>query len=260
MTDTPMTVTPASDGSDTSLNKPTVVVDNLHVKFRIFTSGKTATKNATRGRGLGRNTREVHALKGVSFVAHEGESIGVVGHNGSGKSTLMRSIAGLIPPAEGAVFASSRPSLLGVNAALMSELSGEKNVQLGTLALGMTPAEARDQYDNIVEFSGLSEFMDLPMRAYSSGMSARLRFAIAISKTHQILMVDEALAVGDKDFRQRSEERIRELRAQAGTVFLVSHSMKSIQDTCNRVIWLDHGNLLMDGTPDEVIPAYQASK
>jgi len=244
---------------DTEHNKPTVIVDNLHVKFRIFTSGKAAKKSATRGR-LGRNTREVHALKGVSFVAHEGESIGVVGHNGSGKSTLMRSIAGLIPPAEGAVYASSRPSLLGVNAALMSELSGEKNVQLGTLALGMSPAEARSKYDQIVDFSGLGEFMDLPMRAYSSGMSARLRFAIAISKTHQILMVDEALAVGDKDFRSRSEERIRELRREAGTVFLVSHSMKSILDTCNRVIWLDHGNLLMDGKPQEVIDAYQASK
>jgi len=256
MTDTGTT---GFNADDTEHNKPTVIVDNLHVKFRIFTSGKAAKKSATRGR-MGRNTREVHALKGVSFVAHEGESIGVVGHNGSGKSTLMRSIAGLIPPAEGAVYASSRPSLLGVNAALMSELSGEKNVQLGTLALGMTPAEARSKYDEIVDFSGLGEFMDLPMRAYSSGMSARLRFAIAISKTHQILMVDEALAVGDKDFRSRSEERIRELRRQAGTVFLVSHSMKSILDTCNRVIWLDHGNLLMDGEPREVIDAYQASK
>jgi teichoic acid transport system ATP-binding protein len=256
MTDTGTT---GFNADDTEHNKPTVIVDNLHVKFRIFTSGKAAKKSATRGR-MGRNTREVHALKGISFVAHEGESIGVVGHNGSGKSTLMRSIAGLIPPAEGAVYASSRPSLLGVNAALMSELSGEKNVQLGTLALGMTPAEARSKYDEIVDFSGLGEFMDLPMRAYSSGMSARLRFAIAISKTHQILMVDEALAVGDKDFRSRSEERIRELRRQAGTVFLVSHSMKSILDTCNRVIWLDHGNLLMDGEPREVIDAYQASK
>jgi len=256
MTDTGTT---GFNADDTEHNKPTVIVDNLHVKFRIFTSGKAAKKSATRGR-MGRNTREVHALKGVSFVAHEGESIGVVGHNGSGKSTLMRSIAGLIPPADGAVYASSRPSLLGVNAALMSELSGEKNVQLGTLALGMTPAEARSKYDEIVDFSGLGEFMDLPMRAYSSGMSARLRFAIAISKTHQILMVDEALAVGDKDFRSRSEERIRELRRQAGTVFLVSHSMKSILDTCNRVIWLDHGNLLMDGEPREVIDAYQASK
>lgn len=257
MTDTQ---TPTFNVNDPAHNKPTVIVDNLHVKYRVFTSGKAVSQQAKRSVNLRRTTRLVHALKGVSFVAHEGESIGVVGHNGSGKSTLMRSIAGLIPSDSGAVYASSRPSLLGVNAALMSELSGEKNVELGTLALGMTPAESRAQYDSIVKFSGLEEFMDLPMRAYSSGMSARLRFAIAISKTHQILMVDEALAVGDKDFRARSEERIRELRAEAGTVFLVSHSMKSITDTCNRVIWLDHGNLLMDGEPDEVIAAYLASK
>lgn len=239
--------------------KPTVVVDGLHVDYKTFASGKRAKDRRsllTRQQGV----RIVHALKGVSIVAREGESIGVIGHNGSGKSTLMRAIAGLTPPTKGRVYAVSRPALLGVNAALISDLSGERNILLGGLAMGHTPAEIRDNYDEIAEFSGLEEFLDLPMKTYSSGMQARLRFSIAVSRDHQILLVDEALAVGDKAFRAKSEQRIRDLRKQAGTVFLVSHSMKSILDTCNRVIWIDKGNMRMDGDPKEVVDAYQASK
>ncbi|MDN4483523.1 ABC transporter ATP-binding protein [Demequina lignilytica] len=241
------------------VGKPTVVVDGLRVEYRTFASGKAASDRRallSRQRGV----RIVKALKGVSFVAHEGESIGVIGHNGSGKSTLMRTIAGLQTPARGAVYAASRPALLGVNAALIPDLSGEKNVTLGALALGHTPGEVDGIRDEIVEFSGLDEFIDLPMKTYSSGMQARLRFSIAISRDHQILLVDEALAVGDKEFRKKSEQRIRDLRDQAGTVFLVSHSMGSIRDTCNRVIWIDHGELRMDGSPDEVVGAYERSR
>jgi teichoic acid transport system ATP-binding protein len=109
-----------------------------------------------------------------------------------------------------------------------------------------------------VEFSGLGEFIDMPMRTYSSGMGARLRFAIAAAKTHDVLLVDEALATGDKEFRKKSEQRIRELRDAAGTVFLVSHSMKSITDTCDRTIWVDNGKLRMDGPTKEVVKAYLA--
>ncbi|WP_296665207.1 ABC transporter ATP-binding protein [Demequina sp.] len=243
----------------TELGKPTVVVDELHVEYRTFASGKAASDRRAllkRQRGV----RIVHALKGVSFVVREGESIGVIGHNGSGKSTLMRSIAGLHTPSRGAVYASDRPALLGVNAALIGDLTGDKNVVLGGLALGMSPAEIEDRREEIIDFSGIAEFMDIPMKNYSSGMAARLRFSIAISKDHQILLVDEALAVGDKAFRDKSEQRIRDMRAQAGTVFLVSHSMRSILDTCTRVLWIDHGNLKMDGDPAEVVGAYEKSK
>ena len=245
--------------TDPTLGAPTVVVDSLKVDYKSFASGKRANDRRsllTRQRGV----RIVHALKGVSFVAREGESIGVIGHNGSGKSTLMRAIAGLTPAASGHVHAASRPALLGVNAALIPTLTGEKNVMLGGLALGLTAAEVEERYDDIVGFAGLEEFMDLPMKAYSSGMAARLRFSIAVSRDHQILLVDEALAVGDKDFRKKSEDRIRQLRDKAGTVFLVSHSMGSILDTCDRVIWIDHGELKMDGDPDEVVAAYKKNK
>jgi teichoic acid transport system ATP-binding protein len=184
----------------------------------------------------------------------------VIGHNGSGKSTLMSSISGLISPLKGSVYASTRPALLGVNAALMPDLSGEKNVVLGLLALGFSGDEVKDKFDEVVSFAGLDEFIDMPMKTYSSGMAARLRFSIAVAKDHQLLLVDEALAVGDKAFRAKSEAKIRDMRQRAGTVFLVSHSMTSIRDTCSRVLWIDHGNLKLDGSPEEVIAAYEASR
>jgi|UPI00048FE863 teichoic acid transport system ATP-binding protein len=249
--------------SGASERRPTVVVDNLHVVYRVVGAGK---KNGNAASALGRllrgakpaGVREVHALKGISFVAYEGEAIGVIGRNGSGKSTLMRAIAGLLPAHKGAVYAQGQPSFLGVNAALISGLSGLRNIELGCLAMGMSREEMKAKRDEIIEFSGLGEFIDMPMRTYSSGMGARLRFAIAAAKTHDVLLVDEALATGDKEFRKKSEQRIRELRDAAGTVFLVSHSMKSITDTCDRTIWVDKGKLRMDGPTKEVVKAYLA--
>jgi len=238
---------------------PIVVVRELSVDYRSHATGRRATQGGSLLRRQG-GLRIVHALKDVSLAVSEGESVGVIGHNGSGKSTLMRAIAGLTMATRGAVYASARPALLGVNAALMPDLSGAKNVIVGALALGHSRQDLDRVYDEIVEFSGLAEFMDLPMKTYSSGMQARLRFSIAVSKDHQILLVDEALAVGDKAFREKSEQRIRDLRDQAGTVFLVSHSMGSILDTCTRVLWIDHGNLKMDGDPEEVVAAYKASQ
>lgn len=238
---------------------PAVIVDDVHVEYKVLATGKRV-KGAEAQRGVlkrGRKTKRVHALKGVSFTAYEGENIGIIGTNGSGKSTLMRSIVGLTPTSQGSIYASSRPAMLGVGAALLRDLSGSRNVMLGGLALGMSPAEVDDQFDTIVDFSGIRDFIDYPMRTYSSGMTARLKFAIATARTHEILIVDEALGVGDRDFRRRSEDRIREIRDAAGTVFLVSHSMKSIRDTCDRVIWIHKGDLMMDGDPDEVIDAYE---
>ena len=226
---------------DASERKPVVIVDGVHVKYQVFASGK-AVGSSKLGRTT-RGVRTVHALKGVSFVAFENESIGVIGANGSGKSTLMRTMVGLTPPAAGAVYASSRPNLLGVGAALLPDLSGDRNIVLGGLALGFERSEIERLRDDIVAFAELEEFIDLPMRTYSSGMQARLKFAIAAAKQHEILIVDEALSVGDKRFRARSEGRIREIR-----------------DTCDRVIWLHKGELVMDGPTADVVNAYEASR
>ncbi len=207
--------------------KPVVIVDDVHVEYKVLATGKraTAADSARKLLERSRRTRSVHALKGVSFTAYENDSIGVIGSNGSGKSTLMRAICGSTPTSSGSIYAASRPSMLGVGAALIKDLSGERNIILGGLALGLTREEIEAKLDDIIDFAGLREFIELPMRTYSSGMMARLKFAIATVQDHDILIVDEALAVGDKNFRDRSEARIREIRDNAGTIFLVSHSM-----------------------------------
>lgn len=238
--------------------KPVVVVDDVHVIYRVFGTGKKA---AAVGSKIAKKSRmrEVHAVKGVSFVVHEGETIGIVGSNGSGKSSLMRAIAGLYPATKGAVYTFAKPTMLGVGAALLPNLSGEKNIMLGGLAMGYQKKEIAAASESIINFSGLKDFIDLPMRTYSQGMSARLRFSIAASKKHDILIIDEALAVGDRQFRLKAEAKIRKMREDAGTVFLVSHNMKSIQETCNRVLWIEKGELLMDGEPKEVCDAFVAA-
>ena len=237
---------------------PVVVVDDVHIVYKVFASGRKATRRVAGSAFAARRMqlREVHAVKGVSFTVFEGESVGIIGSNGSGKSSLMTAIAGLNPVERGAIYASARPMLLGVGAVLLPAISGLKNILLGGLAMGYTRKQINESADSIVKFAGLEEFIDLPMKTYSSGMSARLRFSIAASRDHDILIIDEALAVGDQEFRNRSEARMREMRDRAGTVFLVSHSMKSILDTCTRVIWIEKGELIMDGKPEKVVKAY----
>ncbi|MEV7417035.1 ABC transporter ATP-binding protein [Streptomyces sp. NPDC089919] len=248
---------------------PTVIADDVHIVYRVNAGGggkgsaTAALSKIVRGKkraDSARGVRKVHAVRGVSFTAYRGEAIGLIGSNGSGKSTLLRAIAGLLPCESGKVYTDGQPSLLGVNAALMNDLTGERNVMLGGLAMGMSREQIKERYQGIVDFSGINEkgdFITLPMRTYSSGMAARLRFSIAAAKDHDVLMIDEALATGDRKFQIRSEERIRELRKEAGTVFLVSHSNKSIRDTCTRVLWLEKGELLMDGPTEEVVAAYE---
>lgn len=239
---------------------PVVIVDRAKVTYKVYASGK-ALSDDEQGSRVHRkgNLRSVEGVREVSFVAYEGETIGVIGTNGSGKTSLMKAIAGLNPLAGGRIYARSRPSFLGVGAALLKDLSGEKNIILGGLALGFSRAEIRGKLGDIIEFAGLRKFIDLPMRTYSSGMVERLKFAIAASRAHDILIIDEALAVGDTPFRKRSEARMRELAADAGCVFFVSHSMKSIMDTCDRVLWIDEGELRMDGPTLEVCQAYSES-
>jgi teichoic acid transport system ATP-binding protein len=243
--------------------RPTVIADDLAITYRLLATGrreKAGTGSLLKRRMGTRRMREVHALKGISFVAYEGDAIGVVGRNGSGKSTLLRAISGLVPPSSGAIYAEGEPALLGVNAALINDLSGERNVVLGALALGLTPEQVAAEYDGIVDFAGVGEFIDLPMATYSSGMAAKLRFSIATVTQQRVLLIDEALATGDRSFRKKSEERIASLREQAGTVFLVSHSLSVIQHSCNRTIWLDGGVLKMDGPTEEVVAAYTESE
>jgi teichoic acid transport system ATP-binding protein len=233
-------------------DRPMVVVDDLHVVYRVY--GGSADKGTAATallRMLKRqrrpSIREVHAIRGISFVAYRGDAVGVIGRNGSGKSTLLRAIAGLLPAEKGMVYTDGHGALLGVNAALLDDLTGERNVVLGCLAMGMTTQQTKEAKPRIVDFSGVGDFINLPMKVYSTGMGSRLRFAIASAKSHDILLVDEALATGDAEFQRKSHDRIDELRQQAGTVFLVAHQLSEIYETCNRVIWLEKGQIVKAG-------------
>jgi teichoic acid transport system ATP-binding protein len=258
----PVLAQPVPIGSaELAAREATVVVDDVHLTYRIIGRGRRGGGPAAIRRALLREAapgqRSVHAVRGVSLTSYRGEAIGLIGPNGSGKSTLLRAIAGLMAPSHGVVWTRGQASLLGVSAAMMGAMSGEQNIVLGCLAIGMTPAEIAEEYDAICDFAGIGDFVHLPMNTYSSGMGARLRFAIAAARAPDILLIDEALATGDAEFRRRSERRILELRQQAGTVFLVSHGLGIIRETCTRAIWLEAGQIVLDGEADAVVKAYE---
>ena len=266
MSDVQRTPTPRTDvppdtpkkGIEVPIGEPTVMVNHLSVHYRVPSSDPNRTGHEPRSRrllsGLGwSRTVTVEAVRDVTFVARAGESIGVVGHNGSGKSTLLRVIAGLETPTDGTVLASATPSFLGVNAALVQELSGLANVRLGLLAMGMSPRQVRETTPEVLELAGLGDSVHLPMKTYSSGMGARLRFAISAAARPEILLIDEALATGDAATKERSEAKMAEIRQHAGTVFLVSHAAQTIEEMCTRAIWLHQGEMVLDG------PAYDTA-
>lgn len=253
-----MATVPELAASTPAVGRTTIVTRDLHVIYRVYEDRKTRVRDVFAGRSRSRPYREIHAVKGLSITAGAGEMIGVVGPNGSGKSTLMTALAGLLPATSGAVYASSQPVILGVSAVLRSALSGRRNIMIGGLALGMTRREVEAKFDEIVAFAGLEEFIDLPMKAYSSGMKARLHFAISTAVSPEILLIDEALAVGDQQFKEKCLARIRELRSRAGTVFLVTHNHQEVRTSCTRAIWMEHGVIQADGKPDEVVDLYEA--
>ncbi|MEP1125023.1 MAG: ABC transporter ATP-binding protein [Ilumatobacter sp.] len=234
-----------------------VEIDHADIRYRVYAERHLSARELV-GRGFrGRESTEVHAVKDVSFDVAVGEALGIVGSNGSGKSTLLRAIAGLQSLESGKIRVRGDVGLLGVGAALKPTLSGFRNVVLGGLAMGLSRAEVDEKMDDIVEFSGLGDAMARPMQTYSSGMRARLTFSIATLRIPDILLIDEALAVGDKEFRERSLQKVREIQATAGTVIMVTHNLNEIRETCSRAVWLDQGVKMADGPTNDVIDQYE---
>ena len=185
--------------------------------------------------------------------------LGVVGANGAGKSTLMRTVAGILPPNQGRVEVHGRVStLLALGVGFNRKLTGRQNVVLGGLAAGLSRAVLKEKYDEIVAFAELEDFMDMPMRTYSSGMYGRLAFAVAVHMDPDILLIDEALSVGDARFRKKSFRKMRQLCREDRTILLVSHALGSIKDLCDQAIWMHKGELRMWDEPQAVIDAYTA--
>lgn len=229
----------------------TVFADEVHLEYQVRASG-------SRRKGFRiRRTRSMKALRGISLAVREGEFVGLVGRNGSGKSSLLRVLAGLEPPSEGLVLTSAQPQLLGVSAALLPELSGEENIRLGLLAMGFSPDVVEAKRSEVAELSNLDESLRMPMRTYSSGMAARLRFAISVAAKPEILMIDEALSTGDAAFMERSRRAMDQMIASAGTVFLVSHVAQQIEEMCTRAVWLDRGRVIADGPAGDIAHAYR---
>lgn len=243
-------------GSDAGV-RLAVRVDAIDAHYRVHEDkARSAVETLRSGR---RKAIDVHALKAVSLDIAVGESVGVVGSNGSGKSTLLRAIAGIQPVTNGRVLVRGEAHLLGVGAALKPLLSGQRNVYLGGLAMGLSKAEVDERFDGVVEFAGLADSINLPMNTYSSGMRSRLAFAIATLRVPDVLLVDEALAVGDQAFRDKSLARLREIRDQAGAVALVTHNLNEIRETCSRAVWIEQGVLRSDGEVKDVLAEYTAS-
>ena len=246
-------------GPQVAAHDSAISVEELSVTYRTTVERKPTL----RGRlvRLGRRqriVREIRALREVSFAVPHGMVLGVVGVNGAGKSTLMRTIAGILPPTTGRVQVHGRVStLLALGVGFNSDLSGRENVVLGGLAAGLSREQLEAKYDEIADFAELGSAMDLPMRTYSSGMYGRLAFSVAVNMEPDILLIDEALSVGDPRFRRKSFEKMRELCAQAGTILIVSHSLKNIRKLCNEIIWLHEGRLMMRDEPAPLIDAYR---
>ena len=202
-----------------------------------------------------------HALKDVSFSISSGESLAIIGPNGAGKSTLLSMVAGVSMPTEGRISVNgSVAALLELGSGFHPDLTGRENVFLNGALLGYTRKQAVDRFEDIVEFSGLRPFIDQPLRTYSSGMTMRLAFSVAIHVDPEILVIDEAFAVGDMDFQEKCAERILAFKQARKTFVCVSHSFETLQKLCEHALWLEHGAVMMIGNAQEVFDAYKSSR
>ncbi len=200
---------------------------------------------------------ELWALRGISFSLREGEILGVVGANGSGKSTLLAILARVIRPTSGKATVSGRVcALLELGAGFNTELTGRENVFLNGALLGMRRREIQARYDSIVQFAELAEFMDAPLKTYSSGMKVRLAFAVAVHVDPDVYLLDEVLAVGDAHFARKSNAKLNELRRSGRTIVVASHDLPAMVEMCDTALWLDHGRAMALGPPAEVVQAY----
>jgi lipopolysaccharide transport system ATP-binding protein len=241
-----------------------IVFTNVSIEFPIFNATRRSLTSsmlsfATGGRlDSDANGRvRVTALNEISFGVREGEKVALLGHNGSGKSTLLRALGGAYAPTSGtAAITGEIGSLIDISLGINPEATGRENVYIRGQLLGLTKQEISDKYAEIVEFAELGDFMEMPVRTYSSGMHLRLAFAVSTVVRPEILLMDEWLSVGDADFQHKAEARLRELVSETKILVIATHSKELVESVCNRVIWLEHGQIKMDGPAAEVSKAY----
>lgn len=241
-----------------------IVFDQVCVDFPIYNASARSLKKrlfqvATGGQISANASGRViiRAIENLTLTIKNGDRVGLLGHNGAGKSTLLRLLSGVYEPSSGrAEIKGEIGSLIDVSFGIDPEASGRENIYLRGALLGLTRADIKAKLEEIIDFSELGDFIDMPVRTYSSGMHLRLAFSVSTIIRPEILLMDEWLSVGDEGFRVRAEARMNELVESTHILVIASHSRDLIRETCNRVIWLEHGKIKMDGTPEDVTQAY----
>lgn len=236
-----------------------IEVKNVSMRFRIANDRISSIKEYAIARLRGKlKYNEFEALKHVSFDVKRGEVMGLIGHNGAGKSTLLKVISGILKPTEGSVIVRGNVApMLELGSGFDFDMTGRENIFLNGAILGYSEDFLKSKYDEIVAFSEIGPFIDMPLRNYSSGMVARLAFSVATVVVPEVLIVDEVLAVGDADFQEKSRKRMMELMSGGTTVLFVSHSMEQIRQMCNRVVWLERGRVTMFGNVQTLCEEYE---
>lgn len=231
-----------------------IITTDVTKKYKLYNSSKERLLDLISPKSHG---EPFYALSGVSFEAEKGDVIGFVGVNGSGKSTLSNIIGGIVPETSGTVFVNGNTSLIAVASGLKKDLTGRDNIELKCLMLGFSKKEIEEMEDDIIEFSELGGFIDQPVKSYSSGMKSRLGFAISINVDPDILIIDEALSVGDKAFSEKSLKKMNEFKEKGKTMIFVSHSTSQMKQFCEKILWLEYGMVKDFGSVDEVLPKYE---
>ena len=244
------------------MSNPIIEVQNVSVRFNLEEERTDTIKEYILKLMRGKlHFNEFWALKDISFTVERGESVALIGRNGSGKSTLLKLIAGVLTPTKGKIVTRGEIApLIELGAGFDIDLTGRENIFLNGAVMGFDHRFMEEHFEEILEFSELKEFIDVPVKNYSSGMTARLGFSIATITRPEILIVDEVLAVGDMSFQRKCEKKIRELLEGNTTLLFVSHSAEMVQSICQRAIWLDHGELMTDDTSEAACRAYAASQ
>ncbi|PWA12888.1 teichoic acids export ABC transporter ATP-binding subunit TagH [Pueribacillus theae] len=231
-----------------------IIAKHVTKKYKLYNGNKERILDLILPKSYG---EDFYALADVSFEVEKGDSLGFIGINGSGKSTLANIIAGIVPETSGSIEVNGEAALIAVASGLKSDLTGRDNIELKCLMLGFSKEEIKKLEPEIIEFSELGKFIDQPVKSYSSGMRSRLGFAISVNIDPDILIIDEALSVGDKAFGEKSLDKMREFKQKKKTMIFVSHSIGQMKQFCEKILWLEYGMVKDFGTVEEVIPKYE---